>query len=92
LKLQDKAEELTQFKKLGSKGKTAAQRVDGMLDVMNELLKDHPKQADKDIHNMIQKRVLCLQNLKKAKNMDMDTCKEVLIDAAQTIKKVNKMS
>lgn len=88
----EKAEQLTQFKKLGDKGKTAAQRVDDMLTMMNELLKENPKTKDKALYDMIKKRVLCLQNLKKDKKLCMDTCKAVLLDAAQTIKKVNKLS
>ena len=90
--LEDEADKLTQFKNMGAKGKTAGERVDAMLNMMLELLTVHPKQKDKDIHAMINKRVLCLQNLKKDKKLAMDTCKTVLIDAAQVIKKVNKLS
>ena len=89
---EDPADKLTQFKNMGAKGKTAAERVDAMLNMMLELLTAHPKQKDKDIHAMIHKRVLCLQNLKKDKKLDMDTCKTALIDAAQVIKKVNELS
>ena len=89
--LEEKAEMLTQFKKMGSKGKNASQRVDEMLVIFQQLLKDHPKNKDKDVHAMIMKRVLCLQNLKKNKELDLDTCKAVLMDAAQTVKKVNKL-
>jgi len=89
--LEDKAELLTQFKNMGSKGKTASQRVDDMLDIMLTLLKKNPKTADKDVHAMINKRVLALQNLKKNKTLDLDSCKSTLMDAAATIKKVNKL-
>lgn len=89
--LEAKAELLTQFKNMGPKGKSAAQRVDEMLNVMKELIKAHPKNKDKDIFAMINKRVLCLMNLKKNKKLDLDTCKNVLMDAAQIIKKVNQL-
>jgi hypothetical protein len=88
---EDAADKLTQFQKLGAKGLTAGQRVDAMLKVLLEMMKSHPKNKDKDIHNMLNKRVQCLQNLKKNKNLDLDTCKTVLMDAAQIIKKVNKL-
>jgi hypothetical protein len=90
--LEDKADLLTQFKNMGPKGKTAAQRVDEMLVIMKALLEKHPKSIDKDVHVMINKRVVNLQNLKKEKKLDLDTCKAALMDAAATIKKVNKLS
>ena len=89
--LETKAELLTQFKHMGPKGKTASQRVDEMLDIMTTMLGKHPKTVDKDLHAMINKRVIALQNLKKNKKLDLDSCKSVLMDAAATIKKVNKL-
>ena len=62
-----------------------------MLDMMNELLKENPTTKDKALYDMIKKRVLCLQDLKKDKKLCMDTCKAVLLDAAQTIKKFKKL-
>ena len=91
-KLESQADMLTQFKHMGAKGKTASVRVDEMLEIFKKLIKDHPKDKDKDVHAMLMKRVLCLQNLKKNKNLDLDTCKTVLMDAAQVVKKVNKLS
>jgi len=86
-----KAELLTQFKNMGSKGKPALQRVDEMIDMMKTLMSKHPKEQDKDMFTMISKKLTALQNLKKDKKMDMESCKATLMDAASTIKKVNKL-
>ena len=89
--LEAKAELLTQFKNMGAKGKPALQRVDEMIDMMKALMSKHPKDQDKDVFTMISKRLTALQNLKKDKKMDMESCKATLMDAASTIKKVNKL-
>ena len=89
--LEAKAELLTQFKNLGPKGKSALQRVDEMIDMMKTLMSKHPKEQDKDVFAMISKRLTALQNVKKDKKMDMESCKAALMDAASTIKKVNKL-
>jgi len=89
--LENKAELLTQFKNMGPKGKSALQRVDEMIDMMKTLMSKHPKEQDKDVFAMISKRLTALQNLKKDKKMDMESCKAALMDAASTIKKVNKL-
>ena len=89
--LEAKAELLTQFKNMGPKGKSALQRVDEMIDMMKTLMSKHPKEQDKDVFAMISKRLTALQNLKKNKKMDMESCKAALMDAASTIKKVNKL-
>ena len=89
--LEAKAELLTQFKNMGPKGKSALQRVDEMIDMMKTLMSKHPKEQDKDVFAMISKRLTALQNLKKDKKMDMESCKAALMDAASTIKKVNKL-
>jgi len=76
---------------MGPKGKPALQRVDEMIDMMKTLMSKHPKEQDKDVFTMISKRLTALQNLKKDKKLDVESCKATLMDAAATIKKVNKL-